>query len=147
MFAPLERAAVADRTGITLLAVVTAARGAMYLPYTPDLHYTHPVETVASSSTLAVVWLTSATSLLVLGLISPRSTPTTIAWTSSIVLHVFFGMSMAVALWNGVADSYLSCVTCFCVAGLAGWGSARERPNISTNDETGRSERCSKVLS
>ena len=147
MFARLERAAVADRMGIALLAAVTAARGAAYLPYTPDLHYTHPVEAVAPVTTWAAVWLTSATSLLVLWLLIPRSIPTTIAWTSSLVLHVFFGMSMAVALWNGVADSYLSCVTCFCVAGLAGWGSARERPNISTKEETGRTERCSKALS
>lgn len=129
MFAQLDRLAVADRTGVVLLGAATTGRGLTYLPWTPDLPYTHPVEVVASDQTWSVAWLATAAALLVCGLVRPRSKPATVAWAMSIMLHVFFGLSMAVALVAGEADGYLSSILCFCIAGLAIWGSAREKPH------------------
>lgn len=128
----IDRLAVADRTGVVLLGAATATRGLVYTPWTPSLNYTHPVEAVASAGTWATAWLATATLLLVSGMIAPRSKPATAGWAAAIMLHVFFGVSMAVALVLGVADSYLSCALCFCVAGFAIWGSAREKPAFRT---------------
>lgn len=128
MFAQLERLAVADRTGVALLGTATAARGLTYLPWTPDLHYTHPVEAVAPAPSWAVAWLATAAVLLACGLVRPKSKATTAAWSAAVMLHVFFGLSMAVALVAGESDGYLSAALCFCVAGFAVWGSAREKP-------------------
>lgn len=125
----IDKLAVADRTGVVLLGAATATRGLVYTPWTPSLHYTHPVEAVASASSWATAWIATATLLLVSGMIAPRSKPATAAWALSIMLHIFFGASMAIAVIQGVADGYLSGALCFCVAGFAIWGSARKKPH------------------
>lgn len=128
MFAKIEKIAVADRTGAAILGAVTTWRGIVYLPWTPELSYTHPVEEVFPTVTWSAIWLVTGILTFVTGMVRPKSKVATFAWATCILLHLFFGLSMFVAAVSGHFDGYMSTGTCLAIAGLAVWGSAREKP-------------------
>ena len=128
MLAVTEKIAAADRTGAVLLGLVTMWRGVVYMPWTPELSYTHPVETLFSTDMWSVAWLAIGALVLVSGIIRPRSIFATMAWSTAVMLHLFFGLSMIVAVVQGHFAGYMSAGTCMAIAGFAVWGSARKKP-------------------